>query len=123
MAAPIVPKSLSRCLGSLSDGLVLYSSHNLFEAREIGGYVLAIKDGKLAVFDRIENLRGSRFVVGLRVLEPSEALAGWVREGDYCLRELSGPEKVPELLRDLDARGVKIRELREMGNPLEDLFT
>lgn len=103
--------------------IVLYSSHNLFEAREIGGWVLAIKDGKLAVFDRIENLRGSRFIIGVRVLEPSGVLEGWDRDGDYYLRELSGPEKVPALLRDLDARGVKIRELREMGNPLEDLFT
>lgn len=103
--------------------IVLYSSHNLFEAREIGGYVLAIKNGKLSVFDRIENLRGSRFIIGVRVLEPSGVLEGWDRDGDYYLRELSGPEKVPELLRELDARGVKIRELREMGNPLEDLFT
>ncbi len=103
--------------------IVLYSSHNLFEAREIGRYVLAIKDGQLAMFDRIENLRGSRFVVGIRVLEPSKVLADWSREGDYFLRELSGPEDVPALLRDLDSQGVKIRELREMGNPLEDLFT
>lgn len=105
------------------DKIVLYSSHNLFEAREIGRYVLAIKDGQLAMFDRIENLRASHFVVGIRVLEPSEALVDWKREGDYFLRELSGPEEVPVLLRDLDSRGVKIREVREMGNPLEDLFT
>ncbi len=103
--------------------IVLYSSHNLFEAREIGRYVLAIKDGQLAMFDRIENLRGSRFVVGIRVLEPSKVLADWSREGDYFLRELSSPEEVPALLHDLDSQGVKIRELREMGNPLEDLFT
>ena len=103
--------------------IVLYSSHNLYEAREIGRYVLAIKGGELALFDRIENLRQSHFVIGVRVLEPSGALAGWRREGDYFLRELSGPEEVPALLHDLDARGVKIRELREMGNPLEDLFT
>jgi len=45
------------------------------------------------------------------------------REGGYFLRELSGPEEVPALLRNLDSRGVKIREVREMGSPLEDLFT
>ncbi len=103
--------------------IVLYSSHNLYEAREIGRYVLAIKGGGLALFERIENLRGSHFVIGVRVLEPSDALAGWRHEGDYFLRELSGPEEVPALLHDLDSRGVRIRELREMGNPLEDLFT
>ena len=103
--------------------IVLYSSHNLYEAREIGRYVLAIKGGEVALFDRIENLRRSHFVVGVRLLEPSEVLAGWTREGDYFLRELSGPEAVPALLHDLDTKGVKVRELREMGNPLEDLFT
>jgi ABC-2 type transport system ATP-binding protein len=102
--------------------IVLYSSHNLFEAREIGRYVLAIKGGELTLFDRIENLRGARFVVGIRVLEPSEALGGYTREGDYFLRELSGPDEVPALLRDLESRGVRIREIREMNNPLEDLF-
>jgi ABC-2 type transport system ATP-binding protein len=103
--------------------IVLYSSHNLFEAREIGRYVLAIKGGQLTVFDRIENLRGARFVVGIRALEPTPALSGYAREGDYFLRELSGPDEVPALLRDLESQGVKIREVREMNNPLEDLFT
>jgi len=102
--------------------VVLYSSHNLFEAREIGRYVLVIKDGRLVRFDRIENLRGARYAVGIRPLEPSEALAGFAREGDYFVRELAGPEEVPDLIRSLEARGVKIREVREMDNPLEDLF-
>ncbi len=104
------------------DKIVMYSSHNLYEAREIGQYVLAIKGGQLTLFDRIENLKSSRFVVGIRVLEPSEALAGFPREGEYFLRELSGPDQVPALLHDLESRGVKIRELREMNNPLEELF-
>ncbi len=102
--------------------IVLYSSHNLFEAREIGRYVLAIRSGQLALFGRMDELRSAHFVIGIRTLEPSEALAGLPRQGDYYLRELSGPEEVPGLLRDLEARGAKIREVREMGNPLEDLF-
>jgi ABC-2 type transport system ATP-binding protein len=102
--------------------VVLYSSHNLFEAREIGQYVLAIKSGRLAVFDRLDNLRSSRYVIGVRAIGPAEAMADWPREGDYFLRELSGPDDVPSLLRDLESRGVKVRELREMNNPLEDLF-
>jgi ABC-2 type transport system ATP-binding protein len=103
--------------------VVLYSSHNLFEAREIGRYVLAIKEGRLQFFGPIEQLQAARFVVGVRVLEPSAVLADWGREGDYFTRELPGPEQVPQLLRELDAQGVKVRELREMNNPLEDLFS
>ncbi len=110
-------------LGLSQNKIVLYSSHNLFEAREIGQYVLAIKAGRLSLFDRLENLRAARFIVGIRVLQPTDALAGYARQGDYYLRELTGPEEVPALLSDLQARGVRIRELREMENPLEDLFT
>lgn len=103
--------------------IVLYSSHNLYEAREIGRHVLALRAGKLALFDRIENLRSAKFILGLRVLEPNDALAAFPRQGDYYLKELADPAEVPAFLRELEARGVKIRELREMENPLEDLFT
>ncbi len=102
--------------------VVLYASHNLYEAREIGRYVLTIKDGELARFGRIEDLRTAHFVVGIRTLGPAPALAGYPRQGEYYLKELPGPEAVPELLRGLEAQGVQIRELREMGNPLEELF-
>jgi ABC-2 type transport system ATP-binding protein len=102
--------------------VVLYSSHNLYEAREIGRYVLTIRDGELALFGRMEDLRSAHFVIGIRTLAPSDALAAFPRQGDYYLKELPGPEAVPELLRTLEAQGVRIREVREMGNPLEDLF-
>ena len=104
------------------DKIVLYASHNLFEAREIGRYVLVIRDGRLALFDQLQNLRGTRYVIGVRLLERSEAVDGWDREGDYFLRTLPGPEEVPKLVEGLLARGAKVREVREMDNPLEDLF-
>ncbi len=51
---PKVAKEIRGLILALSrDKVVLYASHNLYEAREIGRYVLAIKDGKLALFDRI----------------------------------------------------------------------
>jgi len=66
--------------------VVLYSSHNLYEAREIGRYVMAIRDGQIALFGRIDDLRSSHFVVGIRALEPSNALAELPRRGDYYLK-------------------------------------
>jgi len=121
---PRVAREIRELVLKLSrEKIVLYSSHNLFEAREIGRHVLVIKSGAIARFDRIENIRGSRFVLGIRVLESSIALAGYDHEGEYYLRELSGPEEVPGILHDLIAQGVKIREAREMENPLEDLFS
>jgi len=110
-------------LGLSREKVVLYSSHNLFEAREIGRYVLALKAGRVALFDRISDLRSARFSVGVRVLSGEQFLPSSLRRGDYFVYELAGPEEVPRLLRELEEKGVQVRELKEMGNPLEDLFT
>ncbi len=121
---PGVAREIRNLILELSrDKIVLYSSHNMFEAREIGQYVLLIRDGRLALFDRLENLRGARYLIGVRLLEPSDAVAGWDHKGDYYLQELSGPQEVPALLERLQRGGARIREVREMDNPLEDLFT
>jgi ABC-2 type transport system ATP-binding protein len=105
------------------DDLVLYSSHNLFEAREIGKYVLAIKNGRVGYFGLLGELRSVRYVIGIRAEGALGPLAGWPTQGDYRVKELSGPDEVPELVASLSANGVRIREVKEMGNPLEDLFT
>ncbi len=62
--------------------IVLYSSHNLFEAREIGRFILVLKEGRLIRFDRLDDLRGTRYAVGIRVIEHSDALADFKREGE-----------------------------------------
>lgn len=102
--------------------VVLYSSHNLFEAREIGTSVLAIKDGQLALFQRISEMKSSRYLVGIRPLTGAEKLPAGQRRGDYFVYELAGPGEVPRLLKELGEQGVEVREVKELGNPLEDLF-
>lgn len=120
---PKVAREIRTLILNLSqDRIVLYSSHNLFEAREIGRYVIALKDGALTLFDRMENVRAAHFVIGVRTLAPTSALDGWERSSDYYVRELSGPDAVPGLIHELEAKGVRLREVREMENPLEDLF-
>ncbi len=110
-------------LALAKEKVVLYSSHNLFEAREIGRYVLAIKDGRVYHFGRIDEMRGLRYVVGVRTLAPTNALKDWSRDGDYYTREIAGPEEIPKLIAGLTSEGVLLREVREMNNPLEELFT
>jgi ABC-2 type transport system ATP-binding protein len=109
-------------LGLSKDKVVLYSSHNLFEAREIGTRVIAIKQGRLALFGKISEIKTEKYVVGVRPLEGGEVPGSGGREGDYYLFELQKPEDVPSLIAELAGRGVKIREVREMQNPLEELF-
>ena len=60
--------------------------------------------------------------MGVRTLGPEAALESGTKEGDYYLFVLKGPEEVPGLIGDLTGKGVKIREIREMQNPLEELF-
>ncbi|MGA7923094.1 MAG: heme ABC exporter ATP-binding protein CcmA [Thermoplasmata archaeon] len=105
------------------DDIVLYSSHNLFEAKEIGKYVLALKEGKIGYFGLLSELRPTRYVIGIRAEGADRILSASSKQGDYYLQELAGPEEVPKLVAELAAKGVRIREVKEMENPLEDLFT
>jgi ABC-2 type transport system ATP-binding protein len=120
---PKVAREIRELVLHLSkDKVVLYSSHNLFEAREIGSRVIAVKGGKLSLFGKIDEIRTQTYVVGVRTLGPEASLESSAKEGDYYLFELKGPEEVPGLISGLAGRGVKIREVREMQNPLEELF-
>ncbi len=120
---PKIAKEIRELVLHLSkDKVVLYSSHNLFEAREIGSRVIAVKGGKLALFGRIDEIRTQNYRVGVRTLGPEESLESGTKEGDYYLFDLKGPEDVPGLISGLVGRGVQIREVREMQNPLEELF-
>ncbi|MGC2288536.1 MAG: ABC transporter ATP-binding protein [Thermoplasmata archaeon] len=105
------------------DDLVVYSSHNLFEAKEIGKYVLALRSGRVGYFGLLRELRPSKYVIGIRADGAEGVLPASSRQGDYYLQELAGPEEVPKLVAELIAKGVQIREVKEMENPLEDLFT
>jgi ABC-2 type transport system ATP-binding protein len=109
-------------LGLSRNDLVLYSSHNLFEAKEIGKYVLALRDGRVGYFGLLSDLRPTKYIIGIRAEGAEGPLRGAERRGEYYLQELSGPEEVPKLVAELAAQGVRIREVKEMENPLEDLF-
>lgn len=120
---PKIAREIRELVLQLSkDKVVLYSSHNLFEAREIGNRVIAVKGGKLALFGRIDEIRTQTYTVGVRTLSPEPSLEAGRKEGEYYLFDLKGPEEVPGLIGDLTAKGAKIREVKEMQNPLEELF-
>lgn len=102
--------------------LVLYSSHNLFEAKEIGKYVLALRAGRVGYFGRMSDLRPAKYIIGIRAEGAEGVLPASSKQGDYYRQELSGPEEVPKVIAELVAKGVQIREVKEMENPLEDLF-
>ena len=109
-------------LGLSKNKVILYSSHNLFEAREIGSKVIVIKKGKLALFGNISEIKTEKYTIGIRTVGMEEVPCAVGKEGDYYLFELQGPEEVPDMIARLSQNGVRIREVKEMQNPLEELF-
>lgn len=102
--------------------VILYSSHNLFEAREIGSKVIVIKQGKLALFGNISEIKTEKYQIGVRTLGIEDVPGSIGKEGDYHLLTLHGPEEVSDMISKLLKKGIKIREVKEMQNPLEELF-
>ncbi len=120
---PKVARETRELVLSLSKNkIVLYSSHNLFEAREIGNQVLVISKGKLALFGKIDDIKTEKYVIGIRIFGDPLGLDRNRKEGEYYLIDLSAPEEVPKLVSEMVSKGIQIREVKEMQNPLEELF-
>ncbi len=102
--------------------IVLYSSHNLFEAKEIGRYLVLIKGGTLRFFDRIENLRTATYRVGIKARgDVSQVLDAKLENGYYVLT-VKSPDDVGEIVKKLVNAGIVVTEVKELDNPLESLF-
>jgi len=122
---PVIAKEVRDILLDLSkDRLVLYSSHNLYEAQEIGDFVVLIREGTVAFFGAKEELRTGGYRIGIKA---SADLAGLFpngrREKEYFVVAVSGPKDVGEVVKKVVGAGISVYEVKEIGNPLEDLFT
>lgn len=122
---PIVAKEVRDIILSLSkERFVMYSSHNLYEAREIADYIVLIQDGSIGFFGKKDELRTGSYTVGIKAsADLSKILPGGRREKEYYVVGVSGQQDVGVLVKKIVDSGVVVYEVREMGNPLEDLFT
>jgi ABC-2 type transport system ATP-binding protein len=121
---PKVSKEIRELLIELSKNkFVLYSSHNLYEAREIGEYLIVIKNGELKFFDKIENVKVKQYRVGIKTLNDISKLLPESRfENGYHVVMVDGPTEVAKIVSDLASRGALITEVRELDNPLQEFF-
>jgi ABC-2 type transport system ATP-binding protein len=121
---PKISREIREILAKLSiDKFVLYSSHNLYEAREIGKYLILIQNGELKFFDKMENLRTRQYRVGIKTLNDiSKLMPDAVFENGYYVRTVNGPQEVAEIVRGLVQGGAEVVELRELDNPLQEFF-
>ena len=103
--------------------IVLYSSHNLYEAKEIGRWLVLIKGGALRFFDRIENLRTATYRVGIKARGDVTQIIDATLEIGYYVLTVASPDAVGEVVKKLVNAGIVVTEVKELDNPLESLFT
>ena len=110
-------------LGLSKNRLVLYSSHNLYEASDIDTNLILIKEGKLAMFDRIANIRSKNYRVGIKASSDiSKIVDAKKGEGGYYVLTVSTPEEAGLALQKIVKSGILVTEMRELDNPLQELF-
>ena len=121
---PKISKEIRELLIRLSkDKFVLYSSHNLYEAREIGTYLIVIKNGELKFFDKIENVKTKQYRVGIKTLNDiSKLLPQSKFENGYYVVTVDSPSEVARIVNNLVKLGAEIIEIRELDNPLQEFF-
>jgi ABC-2 type transport system ATP-binding protein len=121
---PGVSKEIRDILLRLSkDRIVLYSSHNLYEARDVGTNLILVRDGAIGYFDKISNIRSKEYRVGIRTTtDISKIIDAKLGEGGYYVLSVSTREEAGLALKKLVENGVLVTEMRQLDNPLQDLF-
>jgi len=120
---PAVSKEIRDIILEISkDKTVLYSSHNLYEATDIGTYLILIKNGLVNMFDRISNIKPKNYRVGIKASMDITGIVDAKREGDYYVLSVSSPEEAGFALKKIVEKGVLVTEMRQLDNPLQELF-
>lgn len=105
------------------DSIVLYSSHNLYEANDIGKFVLLIKDGRMVALEEVGKLTRGKMEIVIRADGDVQSLIDCVKEGDGYRVKIDDADMVPEMVKRLADAGIRVKEVREIGNPLEELYS
>ena len=120
---PAVSKEIRDIILKLSkDKMILYSSHNLYEATDIGTYLILIKNGSVSMFDKISNIKPKNYRVGIKTQTDITKIVDAKREGDYFVLSVSNPEEAGLALKKFVENGVLVTEMRQLDNPLAGAF-
>ncbi len=120
---PAVSKEIRDIILDISrNKMVLYSSHNLYEATDIGTYLILIKNGSVTMLDRISNIKPKNYRVGIKASTDITGIVDAKREGDYYVLSVPNPQEAGLALRKIVEKGVLVTEMRQLDNPLQELF-
>ena len=120
---PAVSKEIRDIILKLSkDKMILYSSHNLYEATDIGTYLILIKNGSVTLFDKISNIKPKQYRVGIKASTDISKIVDAKREGDYFVLSVFSPQEAGFALKKLVEKGILVTEMRQLYNQLQELF-
>ena len=120
---PSISKEIRDIILKMSkDKMIMYSSHNLYEATDIGTYLILIKNGLVTLFDKISNIKPKEYRVGIKASKDISKIIDAQREGDYFVLNAPSPEEAGLALKKLIENGVLVTEMRQLDNPLQELF-
>jgi ABC-2 type transport system ATP-binding protein len=121
---PLVSKELRDIILKLSkDKVVLYSSHNLYEATDIGGNLILIKNGTVGQSGKISEIKSKGYRYGIRASKDiSKIVDAKIGEGGYYVLTVSDPKEAGAALKKIIGKGITVTEMRRLDNPLQELF-
>ena len=106
-----------------TDKIVLYSTHNLYEASDIGTDLILIKNGAIALTERISDIKLKEYRVGIKATtDISDIVDAELGEQGYYVLTVTSPEEAGRMLKKLVENGVLVTEMRQLENPLQELF-
>lgn len=101
---------------------ILYSSHNLYEATDLGTEVIALSEGKVLYSGNMEGLSAGRYRIGVRGTGIEGVVSNFTKEGKYYVFDLKSPSEAAELVGKLTGAGARIFEVKDISNPLERFY-
>ncbi|SRR5579875_15427 len=102
--------------------IILYTTHNLYEAKDLASNVILLDKGRIKLSTPVDKLNTGRYDIGIKASgDLSKILVGEYR-GEYFVLSISDPSEVNRIIQRVTSQGIQIYEVREMGNPLEDLL-
>jgi ABC-2 type transport system ATP-binding protein len=121
---PEVSKEVRDILLRLSkDRIVLYSSHNLYEANDVGTNLILVRDGTIGYFGKISDLKSKEYRVGIKTTtDISKMIDAKLGDGGYYVLNVTTPQEAGLALKKLVENGVLVTEMRQLDNPLQELF-
>ncbi len=102
--------------------VVFYSSHNLYEATDIGMDVIALDGGNVVYTGDINGLSTGSYRIGIRGKGIEKLTDDYTMDGKYFVFDLKSPSDAAALISKLASSGAMIYEVKDLSNPLGRFF-